>query len=77
MRNRPGTCGQPWPDTVAIVGEDGRPLPAGERDEILARGPREPVPAEEARPICAAHEMTVDEAWSLARPKRPDWDRRI
>ena len=37
--NRPGTCGQPWPDTVAIVGEDGRPLPAGERGEILLRGP--------------------------------------
>jgi oxalate---CoA ligase len=37
--NRPGTCGQPWPDTVAIVGEDGRPLPAGERGEIWVRGP--------------------------------------
>jgi acyl-CoA synthetase (AMP-forming)/AMP-acid ligase II/thioesterase domain-containing protein len=37
--NRPGTCGQPWPDTVAIVGEDGHPLPAGERGEIWVRGP--------------------------------------
>ena len=23
------------------------------------------------------NEMTMDEAWALARPKRPDWDRRI
>jgi oxalate---CoA ligase len=37
--NRPGTCGQPWPDTVSIVGEDGHPLPAGERGEIWVRGP--------------------------------------
>ncbi|WP_246738175.1 AMP-binding protein [Bradyrhizobium sp. CCBAU 051011] len=37
--NRPGTCGQPWPDTVAIVGEDGHPLPTGERGEIWVRGP--------------------------------------
>jgi acyl-CoA synthetase (AMP-forming)/AMP-acid ligase II len=37
--NRQGTCGQPWPDTVAIVGEDGHPLPAGERGEIWVRGP--------------------------------------
>ena len=37
--NRPGTCGQPWPDTVAIVGEDGHPLAAGERGEIWVRGP--------------------------------------
>ena len=37
--NRPGTCGQPWPDTVAIVGEDGHPLPAGARGEIWIRGP--------------------------------------
>ena len=37
--NRPGTCGQPSPDTVAIVGEDGHPLPAGERGEIWVRGP--------------------------------------
>src|SRR6516162_7213514 len=29
--NRLGTCGQPWPGTVAIVGEDGLPLPVGER----------------------------------------------
>lgn len=37
--NRSGTCGQPWPDTVAIVGEDGHPLPADERGEIWVRGP--------------------------------------
>lgn len=37
--NRPGTCGQPWPDTVAIVGENGHPLPVGERGEIWVRGP--------------------------------------
>ncbi|QHO71344.1 acyl-CoA synthetase [Bradyrhizobium sp. CCBAU 051011] len=37
--NRSGTCGQPWPDTVAIVGEDGHPLPTGERGEIWVRGP--------------------------------------
>ncbi len=37
--NRPGTCGQPWPDTVAIVGEDGHPLSAGERGEVWVRGP--------------------------------------
>lgn len=23
------------------------------------------------------NEMTMDEVWQLARPKRPDWDRRI
>ncbi|MDA9399046.1 acyl-CoA synthetase [Bradyrhizobium sp. CCBAU 45389] len=37
--NRPGTCGQPWPGTLAIVGEDGRFLTAGERGEIWIRGP--------------------------------------
>ncbi|WOH69765.1 AMP-binding protein [Bradyrhizobium sp. BWA-3-5] len=37
--NRLGTCGQPWPDTVAVVDEDGHPLPAGERGEIWVRGP--------------------------------------
>jgi acyl-coenzyme A synthetase/AMP-(fatty) acid ligase/thioesterase domain-containing protein len=37
--NRPGTCGQPWPDTVAIVGEDGHPLPVGGQGEIWVRGP--------------------------------------
>jgi acyl-CoA synthetase (AMP-forming)/AMP-acid ligase II/thioesterase domain-containing protein len=37
--NRPGTCGQPWPDTVAIADEDGHPLPAGERGEVWVRGP--------------------------------------
>ena len=37
--NRPGTCGRPWPDTMAIVAEDGRPLPAGEQGEVWVRGP--------------------------------------
>ena len=37
--NRPGTCGQPWPDTLAIVAEDGHLLTAGERGEIWIRGP--------------------------------------
>jgi hypothetical protein len=23
------------------------------------------------------NDMTLDEVWELARPKRPDWDRRI
>lgn len=35
---------------------------------------KEPVPAEEAKPVRAAHEMTMDEAWELARPRRPDWN---
>ncbi|WP_246161136.1 AMP-binding protein [Bradyrhizobium sacchari] len=37
--NRPGTCGQPPPGTLAIAGEDGRFLTAGERGEIWIRGP--------------------------------------
>nr|WP_283805871.1 AMP-binding protein [Bradyrhizobium sp. ARR65] len=37
--NKPGTCGQPWPDTLAIVGEDRHLLSAGERGEIWIRGP--------------------------------------
>ncbi|SED14434.1 AMP-binding protein [Bradyrhizobium erythrophlei] len=37
--NRQGTCGRPWPDTVAIVGEDGHPLAAGARGEIWVCGP--------------------------------------
>ncbi|GLR83686.1 hypothetical protein GCM10007857_03960 [Bradyrhizobium iriomotense] len=37
--NRQGTCGQPWPGTAAIIGEDGHPLPAGERGEIWICGP--------------------------------------
>jgi acyl-CoA synthetase (AMP-forming)/AMP-acid ligase II len=32
---KPGTCGIPWPDSIKIIGEDGRPLPAGEQGEIL------------------------------------------
>jgi oxalate---CoA ligase len=35
--SKPGTCGIPARDTVRIVGEDGRPLPPGERGEILVR----------------------------------------
>lgn len=37
--NRPGTCGQPWPDTLAVVSEDGHFLTAGEPGEIWIRGP--------------------------------------
>jgi oxalate---CoA ligase len=36
---KPGTCGIPWPDSVKIVGEDGRQLSAGEQGEILVSGP--------------------------------------
>jgi acyl-CoA synthetase (AMP-forming)/AMP-acid ligase II len=35
--SKPGTCGIPTRDTVRIVGEDGHPLPPGERGEILVR----------------------------------------
>jgi acyl-CoA synthetase (AMP-forming)/AMP-acid ligase II len=38
-QSRPGTCGQPWPGTVVIAGEDGCPLPAGEQGEVWVRGP--------------------------------------
>jgi phage terminase large subunit len=38
---------------------------------------REPVPAEEAKPIRGTLEMTMDEAWQLAMPKRPSSDGRI
>jgi acyl-CoA synthetase (AMP-forming)/AMP-acid ligase II/thioesterase domain-containing protein/acyl carrier protein len=37
--NRGGTCGQPWPDTLTIVSEDGHPQPVGARGEIWVRGP--------------------------------------
>jgi acyl-coenzyme A synthetase/AMP-(fatty) acid ligase len=36
---KPGTCGIPWPDSIKIVGEDGRPSPPGEHGEILVTGP--------------------------------------
>ena len=36
---KPGTCGVPWPDTVVIASEDGRPVPPGEKGEILLGGP--------------------------------------
>jgi acyl-CoA synthetase (AMP-forming)/AMP-acid ligase II len=36
---KPGTCGTPWPDIIKIVGDDGRPVAAGEQGEILVRGP--------------------------------------
>lgn len=35
---KPGTCGVPWPDTLIIIGEGGRPLAPGERGEILVSG---------------------------------------
>jgi acyl-CoA synthetase (AMP-forming)/AMP-acid ligase II/thioesterase domain-containing protein len=38
-RSKPGTCGAPWPDTIKIVGDDGRELPPGELGEILIGGP--------------------------------------
>ena len=34
-----GTCGIPWPDTVIVVGEDGRRVAPGEQGEVLVRGP--------------------------------------
>jgi acyl-CoA synthetase (AMP-forming)/AMP-acid ligase II/thioesterase domain-containing protein len=37
--NRPGSCGQAWPETLTIVGQEGHRLPAGEQGEILVRGP--------------------------------------
>jgi acyl-CoA synthetase (AMP-forming)/AMP-acid ligase II/thioesterase domain-containing protein/acyl carrier protein len=33
-----GTVGRPWPDTLAIVGQDGRPLPPGQQGEVRVRG---------------------------------------
>ena len=38
-RAKAGTVGIPWPGIVSIVDDDGRELPAGERGEILVRGP--------------------------------------
>lgn len=37
--SKPGTVGIPWPDIVAIIGTDGRPLPAGHQGVVLVRGP--------------------------------------
>jgi acyl-CoA synthetase (AMP-forming)/AMP-acid ligase II len=37
--SKPGTVGIPWPDIVAIVGADGRPLPAGHQGVVLVHGP--------------------------------------
>ncbi len=37
--SRPGTCGRPWPDTVAIMDEDGEPVVPGRKGEIWVRGP--------------------------------------
>jgi oxalate---CoA ligase len=34
-----GTCGIPWPNTLIVISEDGRPLEPGEQGEILVRGP--------------------------------------
>ena len=36
---KPGTCGIPWPDSLIIVGPDGRTLSPGEQGEIWLRGP--------------------------------------
>ncbi|MBX9847454.1 MAG: AMP-binding protein [Xanthobacteraceae bacterium] len=36
---RPGTCGKASPETVAVVGPNGRPLPPGQIGEILVSGP--------------------------------------
>lgn len=36
---KPGTCGVPWPGIMQIVGEDGKPVPAGEEGEVLVCGP--------------------------------------
>ena len=38
-RAKAGTVGIPWPGIVSIVDDDGSELPAGERGEILVRGP--------------------------------------
>ena len=38
-RSKPGTCGVPPPGTIRIVGDDGQPLPSGEKGEILVGGP--------------------------------------
>jgi oxalate---CoA ligase len=38
-RSKPGTCGVPAPNTVVIVGNDGRQLPSGMQGEILVGGP--------------------------------------
>jgi oxalate---CoA ligase len=38
-QSKPGTCGKPWPGILAIVGEDGLPLPQGGQGEILVGGP--------------------------------------
>ncbi|MEZ0169146.1 AMP-binding protein [Microvirga sp. TS319] len=37
--SKPGTCGVPWPGTVAIVDEAGLPLPHGKQGEVWVRGP--------------------------------------
>lgn len=37
--SRPGTCGRPWPDTLAIMGDDGEPVAPGRQGEIWVRGP--------------------------------------
>ena len=37
--SRPGTCGIPSPNTIRIVADDGSPVAAGQRGEILIGGP--------------------------------------
>jgi hypothetical protein len=36
-----------------------------------------PKPEEPIRGLLGLTGLTMDEAWELARPKRPDWDARI
>jgi oxalate---CoA ligase len=38
-RSKAGTCGTPWPETVAIVDENGNKLPPRRQGEILVCGP--------------------------------------
>lgn len=37
--SKTGTCGMPWPGILKIAGPDGGALPAGQRGDILVRGP--------------------------------------
>ena len=37
--SKPGTVGIPWPGILRIVDDEGRPVPAGERGEVMITGP--------------------------------------